>query len=194
MGVVRIFLNYLIIIFGLFTTASCQSKVKSTAIVMPKQDKLFKQWIRDTTAVMNKHLNVISNGLIKSQIVIAPDSLLFSDFKTYEFDSKNMIKNDEISNVVSLLREYDELPSKNYKLSFMVEKNYSPSMSEGSKYDFDSELKNILVKTSQSNTEYSYIKGRISGKKVFKANVKNKNYNLYDFVWEGDKLIKRRLN
>jgi len=192
---IRICSLYLTIFFGLVTTSSCQTKVENTVIKVSKKDRLFKQWVKDTTAIIKKHPDIISNGLVKSQIVVAEDSLLFSDFKTYEFDSKSIIKNDEISNVISLLREYKELPRDNYKLSFVVGKNYYPSMFDDFKYDFTYELKNISLKTFHTNTEYSCIRGRLSGKKVFKVKNLDKStiYNLYDFVWEGDKLIKRLL-
>lgn len=186
-------LSYLVLVFGYLTTASCQAKVESTAVIIPEQDKLFKQWVKDTTTKIKKNPDLMLNGLVKSQIVVDADSLLLSDFKTFEFDSKNKIECKEISNVISLLKEYDELPKDNYHLSFVVEKSFSSSMANGLRYDFDSELKNVIVKTFRTNTEYKYIRGRLSGKKVFKSDIKDENYDLYDFVWEGDKLIKRKL-
>ncbi len=191
----RTCLSYFVLLFGYVTTGSCQSTVKSTAIVMPVQDKLFKQWVKDTTAMIKLNPDVMENGLVKFQIVLEADSLLLSIFKTYEFDSKNKIVNYEISNVISLLREYAELPKGNYKLSFVTEKSFYSSTIKELKYDFDSNLNKIIVKTSHTNTEYKYIRGRLSGKKVLKLDTKveNRNYDLYDFVWIGDKLTKRKL-
>lgn len=190
---IRTCLSYLILVFGYLTTASCQSKIESTAVILPEQDKLFKQWVKDTTAMIKMNPDSMLNGLVKSQVVVGADSLLLSDFKTFEFDSKNKIECKEISNVISLLKEYDELPKDNYKLSFVAEKSFSSSMANGRKYDFDSELKNVIVKTFHTNTEYKYIRGRLSGKKVFKSDIKDGSYDQYDFVWDENKLIKRKL-
>jgi hypothetical protein len=190
---IGICLSYVTLVFGL-TTAGCQSKVEGEAVVAAEQDKIFKRWVKDTTAMIKMRPDLLINGLVTSQIIL-DDSLLFTNLKTYAFDSENKIESDDIANVVSLLREYNELPKNTYTLSFVAEKSFSPSMANGLKYDFNSELKNILVKHSHTYTEYKYIRGRLSGKKVFKGeiNYEKKSYDLYDFIGEGDKIIKRKL-
>lgn len=192
---ITIFLGYLILVFGYLTTASCQSKIKSTAVVIPHQDSLFKQWVKDTTDIIKKKPDKMIDGLVKSQFRVGEDSLSITEQKVYEFDSRYNSNSKEISNVLFLLKEYNEIPRGNYKLSFVSEKFFSSPIITGIKYDLSSELKDILIKTSQEKIEYKYIRGRLSGKKVFKINssIKNQNYDLYDFDWNKNNLIKRKV-
>ncbi|WP_233260962.1 hypothetical protein, partial [Pedobacter sp. HMWF019] len=62
------------------------------------------------------------------------------------------------------------------------------------KYDFVAEIEDIVIQTTQTRTEYNYIRGRLSDKKV-QSLLKSADQNdgLYDFIWEHSKLIKRKV-
>ncbi|HWW40025.1 hypothetical protein [Pedobacter sp.] len=189
-----LYFGNLLIISICLLIASCHSKKTNTAINIPKQEQVFKEWLRDTLATIKVNPDKITDGLVKSQFVVADDSLLVSELKDYEFHSKRRSSNKEISNVISLLKEYDEIPKGNFELSFTTKKSYEPSVIADFKYDFVAEMEDIVIQTTQTRTEYNYIRGRLSDKKV-QSLLKSADQNdgLYDFIWEHSKLTKRKV-
>jgi len=93
----------LILIFCCLTIAGCQSK--STTLTFPEQDEIFKIWLRDTLDVIKKQPDKIGEGLVKSEVKIGEDSLLFDEIKTYEFSAIEGTENNQILNVIALLKK-----------------------------------------------------------------------------------------
>lgn len=183
----------LVLIFCCFVIAGCQSQEKTAAIAFPEQDEIFKIWLRDTLDVIKKHPDRIGGGLVKSEVKVAEDSLLFDEIKTYEFNAGTETGNKEILNVIALLKDYDEVPKVDYQLSFVVQTSFSPSMVPQLKSDYLFELQNIIVRTVETISEYDYIRGRLSGKKVSPGRKdSNQKEGTYDFLWQGRKLVKRK--
>jgi hypothetical protein len=181
----------LVLIFCCLIIAGCQSK--PTTLTFPEQDEIFKIWLRDTLDVIKTRPDKIGEGLVKSEFKIGEDSLLFDEIKTYEFSAIEGTENNQILNVIALLKEYDEVPRVDYQLSFVVRKSFSPSMVLQLKSECLFEIQNIIVRTAESTSEYGYIRGRLSGKELSSAkNDSNQIDGTYDFLWQGHKLVKRK--
>lgn len=181
----------LVLIFCWLIIAGCQSK--PTTLTFPEQDEIFKIWLRDTLDVIKKQPDKIGDGLVKSEVKIGEDSLLFDEIKTYEFNTETGTANKEILNVIALLKKYDEVPRVNYQLSFLVHTSFSPSMVPQLKSECLFEIQDIIVRTAESTSEYGYIRGRLSGKELNSAkNDSNQKDGTYDFLWQGHKLVKRK--
>ncbi|NQX38627.1 hypothetical protein SAMN05421820_101658 [Pedobacter steynii] len=181
----------LVLIFCCLIIAGCQSK--PTTLTFPEQDEIFKIWLRDTLDVIKKQPDKIGEGLVKSEFKTGEDSLLFDEIKTYEFSAIEGTENNQILNVIALLKKYDEVPRVDYQLSFVVRKSFSPSMVPKLKSEYLFEIQDIIVRTAESTSEYGYIRGRLSGKELSSSkNDSNQTDGTYDFPWQGHKLVKRK--
>lgn len=187
---------YFLLFFVGVLGAKCQSgEKKKDLIPLNQQDRIFKKWLVDTLTILNKEPSKLNEKLTSSKIIVADDSLSFNIIKAYEFSSMEGTKGPVVTNILSLLKDYDELPRVNYFLSFNTEELFYTSTSPNLKYDFVSEIKGIKIRTAESNIDYKYIRGRLSGKRI-QSNSKahNKKAILYDFDWNGGKLLKKKLN
>jgi len=170
---------------------------KVTAFVL-YNDQEFKHWLKDTLVKLSIWENQKVKNIAKKEIKLGKDSLslmieicysiAFINGKEKEYVEK------EISNMIDLLNEYDELPKKNFKLSFTYQMFYYPSSIKQLKYEYIYEIKNLEVVENDSNAEFSLIRGRLSGKELIKRNKNGRNDTIeIDFIWKGDSLIKHKI-
>lgn len=188
--------SYLIYLTLLVSTtcfsAQCQSE-KSNLKISNVQDDVFKDWLKDTVATVQKSQRQTEGSLKKVEFVIAPDSLAFDLNKTYQFQSTQKVDKKEVSNVLSLLKDYDELPRASYSLSFITNQSFYPSSVNTLKYDFVNEIQKIKIIEGDVISEYKYIRGRLSGKKVVRKSAPEIGAVIYEFDWKNDKLVKRKI-
>lgn len=158
-------------------------------------EQIFKTWLKDTLPNLYKWQITNEANIIKKEVLLDNDSLRLNTNCYYAVsidETKNKNLPNEIVNMIELLKEYDELPKKDYSLSFVYKMDYSPSVVEQLKHDFIYDINNIVVEELGSKTNYSYIRGRFSNKQVIR---KRKGDNLdtmnINFIWDGDKLIKK---
>ncbi len=186
---------YILLLFvGAISTKCRFGEKKKDVISLNQNEVVFKKWLVDTLITLNKEPSKLSEELTNSKQIVADDSLSFSIIKTYKFFSNERVKEPVVTNVLSLLKEYDELPTVNYSLSFSTEELFYTSTVSNLKYYFISEIKGIKIRTAEANIEYKYIRGRLSGKRIqTNSNPLNKTVVIYDFDWNGNKLLKRKV-
>jgi len=153
-------------------------------------NKLFKSWLADTLKYLSFPEKERAKDMENKHIIIGEDSLSLTINSYYrtEISEKNKVSG-EVSNIVNLLKEYEELPSETFTLSFLFESYYYPSSSEEMKYDFVNEIKDIQVLEKDSKLKkYGFIRGRFTNKEVISKTGESVKT---EFIWEGEKLIKR---
>jgi hypothetical protein len=173
-------------------SAHCQSE-KSNSKISNVQDDVFKVWLKDTVATVQKSERQTEGSFKKIEFVVAPDSLFFELKKTYQFQSIQKVDKKEVSDILSLLKDYGELPTGSYSLSFITNQSFYPSSFKTLKYDFVNEIKKIKIIEGDVISEYKYIRGRLSGKKVTRKSASEIRAVIYEFDWKNDKLVKRKI-
>lgn len=190
-----------LLIIGIFYTVNCSkgnirdsSEPKSDSIVLQNDfDRQFKSWLNDTLVVLTKWKNKNDCSVINKEILIDTDSLTMEINTDYQaiFGDTNC-KSSKVLDIISLLREYKEPLKKGDKIIFLCNMFYSPSAVEQSRYSYIYEVKNLKVVSIASESQYEYIRGRLSGKRT---SVKNKDktetITQVEFIWNGNKLIKK---
>ena len=83
--------------------------------------------------------------------------------------------------------EYNELPTKNFRLIFTTSYYFYPTSIDRLNYEFLFKIKEIKLITNNAISMYYYIRGRLSDKKV-KTN--SSEAIMYEFVWVDNKLKK----
>lgn len=101
-------LIYLMLFFTAFLNARCQSG-KDNEKILDVQNQVFKDWLIDTLVVLKKIPERFGGNLTRTEFVIPPDSLSFELIKTYDFNSIQKVDRGEVSDVLSLLNDYDGL-------------------------------------------------------------------------------------
>lgn len=153
----------------------------------------FKEWLKDTLVVFaGAAVNKIPNGTMTYKV--RNDSLQFDVYTKYQFtyDRDYKQKDDEIGGMISLLKEYKEMPGLNSKISFTVHFSYYPSSIEQLRAAFVEEVEDILVDKDDELIEYGYIRGRL-GDKVIKDKKTGAEKGYYKFIWHSDSLIKEKM-
>jgi hypothetical protein len=159
---------------------------------------VFKRWLRDTLAI--SHFGD-SNGVMKEKyciqtIQISWDSLVFNIADNYDLiinSGRAVRSNKDVEVVLSLLRDYDELPTKKFAVKFAINYEYVPSPVVDRIYDLSSYLSGLETRVIGDSTvsKYDYIRGRLSDKILSSMNPGSKAHQT-DFIWQGSKLIKRK--
>ncbi|MEO8147740.1 MAG: hypothetical protein ABI723_08900 [Bacteroidia bacterium] len=155
-------------------------------------ERVFKTWLRDTLPYLYNWQRQEQENIVNKEITLGKDSLTLETNTFYEASINHNEKlSGQISNVIYLLKDYNELPLNDFKLSFVDYMFYWPSSVEEMKYDYIFELKNIQVLEGDSRIEYTYIRGRLSNKVLFKKGQSGKQEVIKtDFIWKGDSLMK----
>lgn len=153
----------------------------------------FKSWLRDTLLTLKS-----GKTIFNEKYTINYDSLSLTLNLNYDFIAKmgKSYSDKHINALISLLKDYDEYPKHEFRLIFMACYFYYPSSARFLKRDIDYELKDIHVidLDKKTNSNYSYIHGRFSGK-VISTQVQKDSVNLvrYEFIWDGNILKKIKL-
>ncbi|MFN0189711.1 MAG: hypothetical protein ACKVQV_13505 [Bacteroidia bacterium] len=171
------------------------NKYDSTIAKTNKPEEVFKSWLKDTLINLSNWKTKTENDVPKKDVLLSNDSLLLT-IETYysTFIVNSMAQSGEVSNIIDLLKEYDEMPNKSFTLSFLYQKFYSPPSVEQLKYDFIYEIKDIQIAEVNSKTNFCFIRGRLSGKELIKESKNGKQELIKtDFIWQGDTLIKKRI-
>lgn len=208
----RIFVLQLLILF-VFLILSCRDKEKSkndtgsiknnllTDTFSLEKQKVFRHWLMDTIAKLNT--SIVSQergaGLVAKDFIVMPDSLGLAINLYYDLViglTKNTNNESNPGKLLSLLNEYDEHPKLDSRLKFTVNNFYSLSPVSELTYDLIVDFKNIQINSLDDKivSKYTYIRGRISDKTItwLDKNKIQRNEHI-DFIWEGNKLIKRKL-
>lgn len=175
------------------TTKENVNKHEKAAAILPEvstSDSSFKQWAIDTI----RKLSAIhyDSSLKKIRFQLSEDSLILVISENYQFVYNQFGKLDRnCRNLISLLKEYEELPAVNSDCSFSIKTTFYPSVSKEWRYEYVNEWDNITIKELKKTYKYGYIRGRLHDKKVLSNNPKDSAY--YEFLWEGNKLIKKKM-
>ncbi len=191
--------------------ASCDFKTNHTSKVnldhntsenserLINRDHEFKRWLIDTLYELNNsNQNIVNKSKgIKKEITVSPDSLGLSIIDKYDsiVASNEDFKQKDVRDLIMLFREYEEFPKGNFILSFQTDYFYTPSMVPKLPYDMTFNIDNIkIIEQGEVISYYSYIRGRLSYKEVmqFTPDGRKKNERI-NFIWDGKKLIKRKL-
>lgn len=159
-------------------------------------DREFKNWLNDTLPALIKWRDQKECSIIKKEVLVDGDSLSLKTHAEYQtVFGLTDCKSKEVLDIISLLREYKESLKKGDKLVFLCYMFYSPSSVEQSRYTYVYEVKNLRVLSASSETEYDYIRGRLSGKKTITKNIDNTETIIQmEFTWNGKKLIKKEIS
>jgi hypothetical protein len=181
-------------------TGSIKGNLLIDTSILKKQD-IFKLWLIDTLARLDTSILTQRKleGIIANDIAVMPDSLGLSMNLYYDLiigSNKNIKEESYPDKLLSLLNEYNEYPKQDSKLKFTVNYFYSPSPVPGLARDLLVELNNIEVVELNDKvvSKYTFIRGRLSDKtvtRVDKNGIPIKEY--INFIWEGNKLVKRKL-
>ena len=171
----------------------------------------FKRWVIDTLRFINKEdslspvfyekrsdeQNVVGHKKVKYLNTADTSVFQINEYYSLEAFGKQFYSDENVNNVLLLLKEYDEIPNKKFKLKFNVKIEYTPSPVKGLSRDFIYEIEDLEVDGENENvkTSFGYIRGRLSGKKVVKKNIDGtKQETQFDFIWESNnKLIKKEI-
>src|ERR1700678_3918224 len=175
-----VFMFYIVCSCGRLEKKSIISDSLQNQVVQEKSDTLkdlseivFKKWLRDTMAL--SHFGE-SNGVIKEknyikQIQISQDSLVFIIADNYDLiinSGRAIRSNEDVEIVLSLLKDYDELPTRKFAIKFAINYEYSPTPVVDRIYDLSSYLSGLETRIIGDGTvsKYDYIRGRLSDKIV----------------------------
>jgi|GEM_PF-1812511 len=180
------------------TSVSSSSPVQEDTLML-KKVKLFKSWLTDTLSMLDSQFlaHMQAKDIVKTEIVIAPDSLGLTIVQHYEATIKhNLAVNASgyTKNLLDLLMEYDEFPKTDFRVKFDANKIYSPSPVPELAYGFSDELGSIEVTESNGRivSQYAYVRGRLSYKTVVRKEKNGKYVEEHvDFDWDDNKLIKK---
>jgi hypothetical protein len=155
-------------------------------------DQIFKNWLKDTLIYLYNWQKEKETNIVKKEIYISDDSLSIKTNSYYAtLINGSEQQTGEISKIIDLLKEYEELPLKSFKLSFVYYVFYQPSSVEQLRYDFVKEIKDLEIIEGDIKSNFSYIRGRLSGKEVTKNGSSGKQEIIKtDFIWKGDTLVK----
>lgn len=169
-----------------------EQKLDSDSLIIPS-DQLFKSWLNDTLSNFINWEKVENNNIVSKELVVSKDSLSLLT-NTYYFT--NITRDTELSgkvlNMVDLLKEYDEFPKEDFKLSFLYKEFYYPTSIAQMRYDFIYEINDFQVITNETKSEFQYIRGRLISKKVESTYKKSPSVKI-EFIWQGDTIIKKTL-
>ena len=157
------------------------NKPKSTNI------RQFRSWLADTIPSLKK-------TDVDYELIVGSDSLSLDFIINYtaSIEGKSLDNdNIDIRNLLNLLDEYDELPNENFKLSFKKSVYFVPSNLENKICEQITEIRDLTTETCKEISQYIYIRGRLSGKKV---KVKNGQESVFEFNWDNNKLHKVQIN
>ncbi len=195
----------LLVIIFLMILSSCSKQIEkrvkepeilidSTIVNGKEYDFVFKSWLKDTLITLSSWKSKLEDGIEKKNFSVESDSLTLT-IEVYYKSDVNIKSHIEISNMLDLLKEYGELPKKGF-ISFRYEHLYFPSSVVQLDYEYSYEISDILIELSQhERKKYNFIRGRINNKEVVASDENgNSKIERYDFIWEGDKLIKKKLN
>ncbi|MFL5763550.1 MAG: hypothetical protein ACJ77K_06365 [Bacteroidia bacterium] len=168
--------------------------VKAESIAIKKKssfDLEFKSWLKDTLPDLAIWKDKSENGILKKLITVGNDSLSLT--VDIDYRSKvNSASNQEIKNMIDLLGEYQETP-KSGTISFHYQHYFYPASVEQLRHDYSYEIDSIEVASSEaSKLRYGFIRGRLNRKEIvtISKDGKEQTKNI-DFIWEGDKLVKK---
>lgn len=164
----------------IIAVTGCRSN--NTNVSQEKEQKLFKSWIQDTVSVLKRAENNI-------EIKVGEDSLSLEIIEHYDAKiiiSNSTDNNQKIKSIIRLLSEYGELPKTDFYLSFKVSTFYFPHWIKRD-WDYVYEIKDLETETNYEKAFYTYIRGRLGGKKI---QTKDGNEITYDFIWKDNNLQK----
>lgn len=166
-----------------------------------RKELIFKNWLVDTlkvldTSVGSSHTETIR---VKKEINIASDSLNLTILTHYDLqiDSGIGAKPEDVNKLLALLQEYNESPKSRFRLKFKTEYYFTPSPVPNFAHDLTFENKDIEIIEGGGKvvSKYSYIRGRLAYKNVTSLAKDGSETNEYiDFVWQDNKLIKKKRN
>lgn len=179
-----------------------KTKSSDVELVLNVNDSAFKLWLKDTVSFIVNRLDKEkkrNEGLINYEINISEDSLSMELKKGFQvrINAKKLPQrrlSNMVLNVQNLLNEYGELPKGQFNLEFKTLDYYYPSSSRAIIYDDLFEISEIKIKTGNTISEYTYIRGRLGSVKTtkfLKGNAIEVNY--FDFIWDGNKLKKKEV-
>lgn len=154
-------------------------------------DSSFKKWAIDTIRILNA--TSYDTSLKKISYYFSEDSLTLIISDNYQFvytHQPNKIDRN-CRNLLSLLKEYGELPPLYSNCSFSIKVSFYPSVVKERLYDYVYEWDNIEIKTKNESLKYGYIRGRLNGKKILINNPKDSAY--YEFIWKDNTLTKVKM-
>jgi hypothetical protein len=156
-------------------------------------NEIFKNWLKDTLVNLAIWKQEKEMNIAKKEILISKDSLSLTTNVYYLANiSLKEKQTGDISNMIDLFKEYDELPKKDFKLSFLYQMFYYPSTVEQLKYDFIYEIKEVEIVEDDSKSKFTVTRGRLNRKEVESKNINGKKEVIEtDFIWNGDILEKK---
>jgi hypothetical protein len=150
----------IVLTFLVFQISVCYSQSKNI------NELIFKNWLRDTINVLNRgnHLDY------KRKITINADSLSIDIVKTFnnKIHPKNIhkIKHKELIYAMDLLIRNNDLPQDEFRLKFCISSDYSVSMVEQLKYEYNSEIMLFVIIEKNRIIKYTFSKGNFIEKKI----------------------------
>lgn len=190
-----------IILFSWFiscTTEEAKNNVSKTVGNLTAQQNIndpFKVWLRDTLLEFQSWRLKPENGITKKEVIVSDDSTALTTVTCYKVKIHDVTEQAGPTNgLITLLREYNELPVGIFSLRFKYELEFYPSTIVARKYDFVYDIKDIEVSQKQRIVKYSFIRGRLANKEECKlSSVGDTEIIKTDFIWKGNKLIKKQL-
>ncbi|UPT65899.1 MAG: hypothetical protein M0D57_15495 [Sphingobacteriales bacterium JAD_PAG50586_3] len=182
-------------------TQTKDSLSEKKAIENSSYYKDFRAWVNDTLKQINKGNNPTEDeAFLSMDIIQSPDSMELVIRKLYKVDIPSNSYSPKAKEIISLLKEYDEMPANGNTIIFYDVHEYHRSMIPELKREAYSYYDNIRVfatrkgnkinpNQQKNRTEYSYLRGRLSGKKEY---VDNREVASYSFIRQNNILIKRK--
>jgi hypothetical protein len=161
----------------------------------------FKSWMRDTLKNLQDfdRNNDGKFGLGVKKISVNPDSIGLTIITHYNinYDSLKLFKEKDVTSLIDLLIEYGEYPKGQFMLKFSTNYFYAPTPVQKIAYDLTFKIDSITILEDQNKviSKFEYIRGRLSNKLVTRrtenGTTKTERTN---FVWEGSRLIKKKVS
>lgn len=188
---IKLYLLFFIISVGILNACS------DGGSQIPPYDSKFKQWLNDTLSNIEKVGQVEKYKDANESVIVevGKDSSFLDITKIYNVnvtpDTKETYAK-YVASVLELLKEYEEYPSVEFVILVKVNYYFYPSEASSRRYDYVFEIPIIQVDLSDTMIQYQYIRGRLSGKlEIMKGSNQSNITKKVDFIWQGNKLIKK---
>ena len=159
----------------MYFNSSCAQNISDTS------DSTFLRWKADTLKLIKSQPHQNTDRLIRyyhndSSVIftelhlIDEEEYFLEEINYYKCKIKvaniKTIKDNSISRVLDLLKDYKEMPNKDFVLSFKNVISYYASEIPNRKYSFVEDIKDITVEVKNENKilKYEYNKGSLSSK------------------------------
>lgn len=152
-----------------------------------KSDSIFKLWLNDTLKTLNLKHDKKERYLKEHKIIVRDDSLNLQIIKSY-FARINpkLHYTGNVGCIIELLEEYNEKPKNNFTLKIIYVEDYYHSQVEQLRSEYQCSYDKIIVNVDGSISEYSYIRGRLSGKIFYSLKDKERKQTGVDFIWDNN--------